>query len=71
MMIMKVYTDRAFAKLLKDNGYEKIRSNGDHIMYSDGTNTISVNRGINRMVAQRIIKENNLKEGVKNERKRK
>lgn len=59
---MKVYTDRAFAKLLKHNGYKKIRTSGDHFIYSNGENTISVNKGINRMVAQRLIKENNLKE---------
>lgn len=59
---MKVYTDRAFHRLLKKNGYKKIRSKGDHVTYSNGQKTITVNKGINRMVAQRLIKENDLRE---------
>lgn len=59
---MKVYTDREFSKLLKRNGYKKKRTKGDHFIYSNGERTISINKGINRMVAQRLIKEYDLKE---------
>lgn len=57
----KVYTAREFKRLLIDNGYEHKRTTGDHLIYSNGTNTISFNvRNLNRMVARRLIKENNL-----------
>ena len=51
---------KEFVPLLEKNGYREIRSNGSHFIYSNGHNTISVNKNLNRMVRKRLIKENNL-----------
>lgn len=53
---------RDFADILKSNGYCEVRSNGSHFIYSNGTNQITVNKDLNRMVRKRLIKENNLVE---------
>ena len=37
-----------------------VSSKGSHFMYSNGTNTVAVNNHLNRMVAQRIIKQYHL-----------
>ena len=56
----KTWSLRAFKKLLHENGYERVRSGG-HLIYSNGERTISITSNkINRMVAQRLIKENKL-----------
>ena len=47
-------------KILRSNGYEHIRCKGSHFIYSDGTNTIAVNKDLNCMVARRLIKQYNL-----------
>ena len=61
----RTWSLRAFKKLLHDNGYERVRDGG-HLIYSNGERTISITSNkINRMVAQRLIKENNLKEDSK------
>lgn len=54
---MKVYDDRSFARLLSNNGYRLDRTSGSHFIYKGISGTISVNKNINRMVAQRLIKE--------------
>lgn len=54
---MKVYSDREFGKILDNNGYRHIRTKGSHLIYGNGSRTISVNKNLNRMVAQRLIKE--------------
>lgn len=59
---VKTYDTRRFKKLLIHNGYELLRTKGDHYIYGNGKNTVTINRHINRMVAQRLIKENNLVE---------
>ena len=56
----KTWTSREFADLLSKNGYHYDRCNGDHKIYKNDRRTISFNvrgRGLNRMVAQRLIKE--------------
>ena len=55
------WTYRKFVRLLLDNGYAKVRTHGSHTLYSNGTNTISINNHPNKMVIRRLIKENNLK----------
>ena len=61
----RTWSLRAFKKLLHDTGYKRVRSGG-HLIYSNGERTISITSNkINRMVAQRLIKENNLKEDSK------
>lgn len=53
---------RRFVPILISNGYREIRSNGSHFIYSNGTNQITVNKDLNKMVWKRLIKENNLVE---------
>ena len=60
-MKYKVYTEREFLKLLKDNGYIASRSNGSHVIYSKkGRNPISIPKSMNPMIMRRLIKENGL-----------
>ena len=47
-------------KILQNNGFKYVRSRGSHFIYSDGINTISINKDLNRMVAQRLLKQYNL-----------
>lgn len=51
---------KTMKKILLNNGYKFIRSKGSHFIYSDGMNTISVNKDLNCMVARRLIKQYNL-----------
>ena len=60
-MYKKVYTAREFACLLRNNGYDYDRTKGDHVIYKkEGRSITFTARKLNRMVAQRLIKENNL-----------
>lgn len=52
---------RRFQKILKRNGYKMVRQTGDHLIYSNGKKTISINRHLNAMVALRLLKQNKLK----------
>ncbi len=57
------YTVRSFKMILINNGYELKRRKGDHDIYSNGSRTISIpvgNKSINRMLARRLVKENQL-----------
>ena len=59
------YTFRDFRILLRQNGYVFNRTSGDHVIFTNDINTISVpyhGKQLNRMIARRLIKENNLKE---------
>lgn len=47
-------------KILLDNGFQCVRSKGSHFIYSDGRNTISINKDLNCMVARRLLKQYNL-----------
>ena len=59
----KVHNKRSFDKLLKVNGFRLERTTGSHFIYKDNNGrTVAVNKDLNRMVAQRLIKENNLVE---------
>lgn len=50
-----------FSKMLEENGYGVKRKSGSHYIYgNDKGETIVINNHLNRMVARRIIKENNL-----------
>ena len=62
-MAGKQYTFRAFAKLLKQNGYFVGRKKGSHVIYINEENkhiSVPYGKSINAMLAQRLIKENNL-----------
>lgn len=48
--------------ILKDNGYEQVRQTGSHRVWNNGDTTISVpSVSLKAVVANRIIKENNLR----------
>lgn len=47
-------------KILRANGYDYIRCKSSHFIYSNGKNTIAVNKDLNCMVARRLIKQYNL-----------
>ena len=53
---------REFEPILLRNGYRFARSNGSHFIYMNRITrkTITVNKDLNRMVRERLIKENNL-----------
>ncbi len=51
---------REFVPVLERNGYFRIRCKGSHFTYSNGKNKITINKDLNQMVRQRLIKENNL-----------
>ena len=53
---------REFEPILLRNGYRFARSNGSHFIYMNRTThrTITVNKDLNKMVRERLIKENNL-----------
>lgn len=56
---MATVNKKAVEKMLKHNGFVYVRNNG-HKIYSDGKRTIAIPRSMNRMIIQRLIKENNL-----------
>ena len=53
---------REFEPILLRNGYRFARSNGSHFIYMNRTThkIISVNKDLNKMVRERLIKENYL-----------
>ena len=53
---------REFEPILLRNGYKFARSNGSHFIYMNRAThkTITVNKDLNRMVRERLMKENNL-----------
>ena len=55
---------REFEPILYRNGYRFARSKGSHFTYMNRTShkIITVNKDLNRMVRERLIKENNLME---------
>lgn len=59
----KTYNNRTMKKILRANNYVYVRSKGDHDIYKGENGTIVINKNLSQVVAQRIIKENNLKEG--------
>lgn len=53
---------REFVPILRKNGYRYARCKGSHFIYINRTThrIITVNKNLNRMVRERLIKENNL-----------
>ena len=59
---------REVDRLLRENGYVKVRSRGGHTIYeSTKGNVISIPHNPNAMIMRRLIKENGLKGGEINE----
>jgi len=59
---MRQFNFNSFSRLLRNNGFLVARTRGDHTIFKnkDGRH-VSVPKTINPCVAQRLIKENNLK----------
>lgn len=47
---------RHMKKVLYANEYMYMRCRGSHFIYSNGVNTIVVNKDLNAMIAKRLIK---------------
>lgn len=60
MRTNKVYNYREFAKILQKNDFEIKRYSGDHTIFVRNGRHVSVARNLNRMICERLIKENNL-----------
>lgn len=54
---------RKVDKILRSNGYEKVRGNG-HLIYSNGKNTISIPLSCCTYIVKRLFKENGIKEDL-------
>ena len=64
-MKAKQWSNRDFCSLLRKNGYSFVRQSGNHQIWSNKANTISVpSVRINCMLARRLIKENNIQEAI-------
>jgi len=63
MSTLKQYSEREFLIILRKNGYIYTRSSGSsHMIYKNGKKEISIPKGEpNKMLARRLIKENNLR----------
>lgn len=59
-----VYNTKEMQQILEGNGFKLSRQSGDHFIYTDDNRTVSINYRINKMVALRLIKENNLDTSV-------
>lgn len=51
---------KQFVKILEANGFWLRHKKGSHFIFTDGLRTVSINKDLNKMVAQRLIKENAL-----------
>ena len=59
-----VYNTKEMQQILEGNGFKLSRQSGDHFIYTDGNRPVSIKYRINKMVALRLIKENNLDTSV-------
>lgn len=54
------YDNRRFTKILRNNNYILDRQTGSHKIYTNGKATVAVPKKLNKMIALRLIKENEL-----------
>lgn len=72
---MKQYTQREFIRIVKNNGFQYNRHNGDHAIYvNDKGRHISIPKNLECVIARRLIHESGLiipekKKGLKNQNK--
>lgn len=67
---MKQYTQRGFIRIVKNNGFQYNRYNGDHAIYvNDKGRHISIPKNLECVIARRLIKENNLITDIKRRKK--
>ena len=59
---MKVYNTREAQKVAVANGWQLTRKSGDHFIYShpEHTKILTISRGLNRMIWERVVKEFNI-----------
>ena len=58
---MKQYTQRGFIRIVKNNGFQYNRHNGDHAIYvNDKGRHISIPKNLECVIARRLIRENGL-----------
>ena len=58
---MRQYTRREFVKLVRQNGFEYVRSHGSHdIYYNKEGKHITIPHTLIDVIARRLIRENNL-----------
>lgn len=63
---MKQYTQKEFIRIVKRNGYNYNRHNGDHAIYINNEGKhISIPQKLECVIARRLIKENNLNINIK------
>lgn len=64
-MKAKQWSNSDFCSLLRKNGYSFVWQSGNHQIWSNKVNTISVpSVRINCMLTRRLIKENNIQEAT-------
>lgn len=51
---------REVVSALESSGYALRRHRGSHYIYSNGEDTVVINKNLNKMVGKRLIKEHNL-----------
>lgn len=56
-MKYRVYSYRDFTKILKKNNYTQVRQKGDHTIWNNGKNTITISMSCNPMITRRLIKD--------------
>ena len=67
---MRQYTSREFIKIVEFNGFYYNRCKGDHAIYvNDKGRHISIPKNLERVIALRLIKENNLEVNIKRRKK--
>lgn len=58
---MKQYTQREFIRIVKNNGFQYNRHNGDHAIYvNDKGRHISIPKNLECVIARRLIRESGL-----------
>lgn len=68
---MKQFTQREFIKICMANGFHFERMSGDHAIYvNDKGRHISIPNHLRCVIAQRLIKENNLETNIKKLKKK-
>lgn len=66
---MKQWTQREFIKVCIANGFQYNRHNGDHAIYVRNGRHISIPKKLECVIAQRLVKENNLITDIKRKKK--
>lgn len=57
----KAYSTQEMVRILLDNGFEYVSCKGDHKKFKRGSETVVVNKDVNKMVCRRLIKTHNLR----------